>query len=160
VTGFLGLVMMDKIDRKILNEIQSRFPLVSRPYEALGKRLGLKEKEVIERTKRLKAEGVIRRIGGNFHSNRLNFTSTLCAAKVPAERIEAFVEAVNRYPGVTHNYLRNNTYNIWFTFIAENMKTINEALQAISKATGVKDILNLPAVKTFKIKVDFEINES
>jgi len=149
---------MDKIDRKILNEIQSHFPIVSRPYEALGKRLGLKEKDVIERTKRLKAEGVIRRIGGNFHSNRLNFTSTLCAARVPADRIEAFVEAVNHYPGVTHNYLRNHAYNIWFTFIAENMDTINESLQAISRATGVTDILNLPAVKTFKIKVDFEID--
>jgi DNA-binding Lrp family transcriptional regulator len=76
---------------------------------------------------------------------------------VDAEKIERFVEVVNRYPGVTHNYLRNDLYNIWFTFIAQDMATINNALREISDETGVKEILNLPAVKTFKIRVDFEV---
>ena len=83
--------------------------------------------------------------------------STLCAAKVPEDKIEQFVNVVNRYPGVTHNYLRNGRYNIWFTFIAESMEHINNALEEISRETGIKDIINLPAVKMFKIKVDFEL---
>ncbi|MBW2117077.1 MAG: AsnC family transcriptional regulator [Deltaproteobacteria bacterium] len=148
---------MDNIDKSILNEIQSDFPLTSRPYNEVGKRLDLSESEVIERTERLKEEGIIRRIGGNFQSGRLNFASTLCAAKVPEEKIGHFVEVVNRYPGVTHNYLRNHAYNIWFTFIAEDMAYIDNALRDISEETGVADLLNLPAVKMFKIKVDFEV---
>jgi DNA-binding Lrp family transcriptional regulator len=148
---------MDDTDKKILNEIQSDFPISSRPFHDLGKRLGLPEADVFERIRRLKEVGIIRRIGGNFHSGRLNFTSTLCAAKVPEEKIEDFVDIVNQYPGVTHNYLRNHEYNIWFTFIAEDMAYIESALEKISEETGVKDILNLPAVKTFKIKVDFEV---
>ena len=71
--------------------------------------------------------------------------------------MDRFVQVVNRYPGVTHNYLRNHEYNVWFTFIAPNMLFIDNALKEISKDSGVSEILNLPAVKTFKIKVDFEI---
>ncbi|MBW2138430.1 MAG: Lrp/AsnC family transcriptional regulator, partial [Deltaproteobacteria bacterium] len=107
---------MDHIDRAILNEIQSEFPIERRPYLEIGKRLGLGEEDVLERVKRLKENGIIRRIGGSFHSRKLNFTSTLCAAKVPDEKLDQFVATVNRYPGVTHNYRRNHDYNVWFTF--------------------------------------------
>jgi len=148
---------MDNTDKKILNEIQSDFPIAPNPFFELGKRLNLSELDVIERIKRLKDKGIIRRIGGNLHSSRLNFVSTLCAAKVPEEKIDRFVEIVNHYPGVTHNYLRNHNYNIWFTFIAQDMAYIDNALKQISEKTGVIEILNLPAVKTFKIKVDFEV---
>lgn len=148
---------MDDADKNILREIQSDFPITSRPYHELGKRVNLSEAEVISRVKALKEEGIIRRIGGNFPSSRLNFTSTLCAAKVSAEKLEHFVEVVNRYPGVTHNYLRKNTYNIWFTFIAQDMASIDNALREISDQTGVTGILNLPAVNTFKIRVDFKV---
>ncbi len=148
---------MDATNKNILNEIQSDFPITPRPFLELGRRLDLSENEVIEAIKRLRDEGIIRRIGGNFHSSKLNFASTLCAAKVPQEKIDDFVEIVNSYPGVTHNYLRNNDYNIWFTFIAQDMGYIERALQEISEATGVWAIRNLPAVRTFKIKVDFEV---
>lgn len=148
---------MDHIDRDILNEIQSDFPITSRPYQELGKRLGLPEDEVLERVKRLKSDGVIRRIGGNFNSRKLDFTSTLCAARVPKEKIKDFVSVVNNHKGVTHNYLRGHDYNVWFTFIAPSMAFIENALEEISNKTGVKDILNLPAVEMFKIKVDFEV---
>lgn len=148
---------MDDVDRDLLNEIQSDFPITTRPYHELGKRFDLSEDEVLERLRGLKEEGIIRRIGGNFHSKSLNFTSTLCAAKVPEEKMDRFVEIVNSYPGVTHNYLRNHDYNVWFTFIAQNASLIEKALEEISSATGVTEIINLPAVKQFKIKVDFEV---
>lgn len=148
---------MDKLDKDILNEIQSDFPIVSRPYREVGNRLDLSEEAVLERVRRMRERGIIRRIGGNFHSRRLNFTSTLCAAKVPDDKLESFVNAVNAYPGVTHNYLRNHAYNVWFTFIAENMQCIRKALAGITEQTGVSEILNLPAIRVFKIKVDFEV---
>jgi DNA-binding Lrp family transcriptional regulator len=148
---------MDEKDREILNEIQSAFPIVSRPYAELGARLGLKEEEVLERVANLRKSGVIRRIGANFHSDRLDFTSTLCAASVPEEKLERFVQKVNSYPGVTHNYLRSAPYNVWFTFIAPDMMSIENALRDIESETGVEKILNLPAERLFKIKVDFEI---
>ncbi len=148
---------MDSIDRQILNEIQSDFPITSRPYLDMGKHLDLTEQEVFERVKRLKLEGIIRRIGGNFNSRRLGFTSTLCAARVPEEKVKGFVDVVNGYKGVTHNYLRNHDYNVWFTFMAPAKEYINNALKEISEITGIDDILDLQAVRIFKLKVDLEV---
>jgi DNA-binding Lrp family transcriptional regulator len=148
---------MDEHDRSIINIIQSDFPISPRPYAEVGKRLNLSEEDVLNRVRALKEEGIIRRIGASFNSRKLDFTSTLCAARVPEEKVEAFVETVNRFSGVTHNYLRSNPYNVWFTFIAETMNEIEQALDSIRKETGVEDIRNLPAVRTFKIKVDFAV---
>ncbi len=101
--------------------------------------------------------GIIRRIGANFNSRKLGFTSTLCAARVPVERISEFVEKVNQYPGVTHNYEREGDFNIWFTFIAESQEIIESALKEIKNKTGIEELISLPAVNIFKIRVDFEV---
>jgi len=148
---------MDDIDRKLLNEIQSDFPITQRPYKDLGVWLSCSEDNILTRIKRLKKEGIIRRIGGNFDSQRIGFTTTLCAARIPDDTIEKFVGVVNKYSGVTHNYLRDHHYNIWFTFVAPNMKAIDKYIKEIMKHTGVRKILNLPAVKTFKILVNFDL---
>ena len=95
--------------------------------------------------------------GGNFVPGKLGFVSTLCAARVPTDKIDNFAEIVNRYPGVTHNYQRDNTYNVWFTFIAPSREEIEDNLRQIIKDTGVEDILNLPATKVFKIRAEFEV---
>jgi DNA-binding Lrp family transcriptional regulator len=150
-------VPIDDIDRDILNRIQSGFPITARPYRTIAEELGLSESEVLKRISRLKASGVIRRIGGNFTPDKLGFVSTLCAARVPEEKISQFAEVVNRYPGVTHNYRRENTYNIWFTFIAPSMDEIKANLEQIAAETGVAGILNLPATRVFKIKAEFKV---
>jgi DNA-binding Lrp family transcriptional regulator len=147
---------MDDIDKAILNRIQSDFPITSRPYLSIAEELGLAETDVIRRLSDLKNKGIIRRIGGNFVPGKLGYVSTLCAAKVPEDRINAFAKTVNRYAGVTHNYQRDNEFNIWFTFIAPSMTEIEENLEKISAETGISDIINLPATKVFKIKAHFD----
>ena len=148
---------IDDIDRAILNLIQSDFPITPRPYLAIANRLGFSENDVIKRLNRLKKKGIIRRIGGNFVPEKLGFVSTLCAARVPEDKIQSFAMAVNRYPGVTHNYQRDNKYNVWFTFIAPSMNEIDENLENISRQTGIKKIINLPATKVFKIRAHFNL---
>ncbi|MCX5892980.1 MAG: AsnC family transcriptional regulator [Deltaproteobacteria bacterium] len=147
---------MDELDKAILNEIQSHFPIASRPYEEVGSRVGAPEDEVMRRVQAMMDSGVIRRIGANFTSRKLGYTSTLCAAHVPEERLPRFVEVVNRYPGVTHNYLRRHHFNVWFTLIAESLERLDQILTEISQASGV-EVLSLPAQEIFKIKVDFPV---
>jgi len=150
-------VILDKMDRTILNEIQSDFPIDSRPYQALAEKLGCSEAEVLRRVRRLKEHEVIRRIGANFNSRKLGYTSTLCAAKVPPDRIEDFVGVVNSYPGVTHNYRRDHEYNFWFTLIAPSEEDLHRTIEEIAGETEVGEILSLPAERIFKIRVDFEM---
>ena len=148
---------LDAIDKSILNRIQSDFPITPRPYLTVADELNLTEKEVLDRVSRLKRAGIIRRIGGNFVPGKLGFVSTLCAARVPSDKIDYFAGVVNRHPGVTHNYQRDNKYNVWFTFIAPSMDEINTTLKEIAEETGVTDILNLPATKVFKIRAEFDV---
>jgi len=148
---------LDDADKKILNRIQSDFPMESKPYLALAAEFGLSEKEVLERVTRLKRDGIIRRIGANLTPARLGFVSTLCAAAVPEDRIDTFARCVNRYDGVTHNYVRQGTFNVWFTFIAPSMEEIESRLVAIAEETGIEKILNLPTTRVFKIRAQFDL---
>lgn len=150
-------VVLDDTDRAIINQIQSDFPITTRPFQTVAKLIGISEQEVIARIDHLKQKKIIRRIGGNFVPEKLGFVSTLCAARVPEDRIDEFTAAVNRYPGVTHNYLRDNTYNVWFTFITSSVADIESNLAEIAETTGITDILNLPATKVFKIRAEFQV---
>ena len=149
--------LMDEMDRMILNEIQSHFPIEARPYQVLGEKLGCSEEEVLQRVQDLKDREVIRRIGANCNSRKLGYTSTLCAAKVPSRLMARFVEVVNSYMGVTHNYRRDHDYNIWFTLIAPSEEKIERILREIVELTEVGEVMSLPAERLFKIQVDFEV---
>lgn len=148
---------MDDLDKTILNRIQTRFPLTPRPYESIAQEVGTTEADVLARVGRLKNIGIIRRVGGNFVPGKVGFVSTLCAAQVPEEKLDLFARTVNTFPGVTHNYLRENAFNVWFTFIAPSMEIIRGNLEQIAERTGVKRILNLPATHVFKIKAKFDL---
>jgi DNA-binding Lrp family transcriptional regulator len=148
---------MDETDKKLLNLIQENFPVTARPFLQIAERLGCDEQEALTRVKRLKEEGIIRRIGAVFDLRKLGFKSTLCAARVPEEKVADFAAAVNALSGVTHNYRRDNEYNIWFTLIMKSDEEISETLENIKKETGIDDILNLPATRTFKINARFDV---
>jgi DNA-binding Lrp family transcriptional regulator len=149
---------MDATDKRILDIIQTGFPIAPRPYAAIGEQVGLTEAEALARIRALTASGIIRRIGANFQSARIGFKSTLCAASVPPEKFDAFTAAVNAHPGVTHNYLRDHALNLWFTMIGPSREAIREDLAAITAQTGIS-ILNLPADRLFKIRVDFSMSD-
>lgn len=152
---------MDSVDQQILNQIQQRFPVSARPYEALGKNLDISEEEAHQRVTRLRKSGMIRRLGGVFDSGRLGYVSTLCAVAVPEEMVEAAASLINPLPGVTHHYLRDHRLNLWFTLIAPSRKHLEETLQHLEKQlmeqAAAGPLLNLPSIKTFKIKVQFQV---
>lgn len=146
---------MDDKDRALLNEIQSSFPVQSHPYSVLGARLGISEDETLSRIAKLKKMGIIRRIGASINSRGLGFVSTLVTAQVPTEQLNNFVDVVNSYSGVTHNYLRKHEYNVWFTLIAPSEPEKQRIVNEMSERTGIK-LIELPAKRIFKIRVDFK----
>jgi DNA-binding Lrp family transcriptional regulator len=148
---------VDETDRKILNMLQREFPLAIEPYRVLAERAGTDEEDFLERVRSLKKQGIIRRIGAVFDGAGAGFASTLCAAKVPIERLEQFTAVVNSYQGVTHNYLRDHAYNVWFTFIGPTREAIEESLDHISKQTGITDIVSMPVKRRFKVDTRFNV---
>lgn len=149
---------LNDADKKILDIIQSNFPLSSRPYKVIGDEIGMEEEEVLANVLNLKKQGIIRRLGANFQSKKLGFRSTLCAAKVPDDKLDLFIQEVNAKKGVTHNYLRKHEYNVWFTLMGPSWENVCETLADITAKTGI-EILNLPATKLFKIRVDFAMQD-
>ena len=148
-------IIMDCLDREILNIIQEGLPLDTKPFKTLGARIGIDEDDVLKRVRRLKNEGIIRRIGAVFDTGNLGLASTLCAAKVPADRLKKFVDVVNSYRGVTHNYLRDYEYNVWFTFIAPTKDEIEKSLSDISGKTGISNIISMSVKRRLKIEARF-----
>jgi DNA-binding Lrp family transcriptional regulator len=148
---------ISETDKAILNMIQLDFPIDARPFQVLAEKLNLSEEELIARIQSMKDSELIRRIGGNFSPDRLGYYSTLCTAQVPENKTDLFTQTVNAYPGVTHNYIRDHDFNVWFTFIAPSRNQIADSLEEISRQTGIRPILNLPATRVFKISANFKL---
>src|SRR5665648_1038552 len=150
---------MDSTDRALLNSIQNYFPIAVHPYQILGEAVGTTEEDAFRRVQRLRQDGVIRRLGGVFDSRRLGYYSTLCTAKFPEEKIPTLAKLLEGIPGVTHNYIRNHEYNVWFTLIARSKAVAESTLQTIRDVLGVSGIYSLPATLIFKINVNFDLSD-
>ena len=148
---------MDEIDKKILNILQKEFPLEEQPFLIIGQKCGISEDETINRVQKMKEGGLVRRIGAVFDGVKLGRVSTLCAARVPEEKTDGFVQIVNANKNVTHNYRRNNEYNIWFTVSAATAGELEAFLADVKEKTGITDILDMRAVRTFKINASFDV---
>ncbi len=150
---------LDNLDRELISIVQSGLPVSGEPYRELAEALKTTEEDILARIGKLVERGTIRRLGAIFDSRRLGYTGTLCALKVPPERIKAVAEIINRYPGVTHNYLRNHDYNMWFTLLAPEKGEVDRIIGEIRRLAGIDEIISLPAERLFKIRVNFDLTE-
>ena len=144
---------MDALDRRLLDEFQRDFPLVSRPYAILAERLGVAEEAVIERLTRLTAEGAISRVGAVFKPHTAG-SSTLAAMAVPPERLEEVADLVSAYPEVNHNYERENRLNLWFVAAAPDQERLEAVLAEIKARTGI-NVLDLRLLAEYHIDLGF-----
>lgn len=150
------MIYLDDIDKKILNIMQYDFPLDTRPFQKLGQGLGISEDEVIERLKRLHEEKALRKIGPIINRNRIGGNSTLVAVKVPEDMVEEVATMINDYEEVSHNYLRPDVFNVWFTLSTSGKERIEEILGELEQRTGL-EFVDMPTTRMFKIGVRFDI---
>ena len=148
---------MDLVDRKILNIIQTRFPLVEMPFAEIGDEVELPEEEVIERIGELKGKNVVRQISAIFDTRRLGYKTTLVAMRLPADELEAAAQIINVHPGVSHNYARNGHFNLWFTVAVPPYEDLAETVEDMASRTGAESYRLMPTIKFFKIGVNFDM---
>lgn len=152
---------MDKIDSRILQELQDDFPLCERPYDVIADRLQISRVELWGRIQRMLDSGLIRRMGASFDSSKFGFRSTLAAVSIEPELIDRAAEIINQFPEVTHSYLRNDVFNIWFTIIAVDDKRIEDILKEIRNSLSLErsKVLNLPEKRLFKLDARFSVSQ-
>ncbi len=149
---------MDELDQRILDALQYDFPLNERPFDLLAAGLGIDVAELWARVERMRHDGTIRRLGASLNSRKLGFSSTLAAVSVEPDRVDRAAEVVGRYDEVTHSYLRDHRFNIWFTVIARDAEKIEAILEEIRAALSLPSsaVLNLPMKRVFKLDARFK----
>jgi DNA-binding Lrp family transcriptional regulator len=152
-------IALDDLDRRLLNLMQGRFPLVPRPYAAVAGEASIAEQEALTRVERLVRERIIRQVTPIYDTRALGYGSMLVAAKVDSEFPHRAAQVINSHPGVSHNYLRNHDFNLWFTIAVEpdSRLGLDGTLQRLQALTGAESIRQLPTLKLFKIRMDLEM---
>ncbi len=152
-------VPLDDLDKKLLNLLQGSFPLEPRPFLRVAELADVTEDEVLARTQRLLDERIIRQVTPIFDTRALGYKSMLVAAKIDAENPHRAAKIVNAHPGVSHNYLRNHEFNLWFTIAVEpdSRLGLEGTLEVLGAEAGAESIRQLPTLKLFKIRMDLEM---
>ncbi len=152
-------IPLDDLDRKLLNLMQGRFPILARPYAHVAGEAGVGEDEVLARVRRLIDERIIRQVTPIFDTRALGYASMLVAAKVDPEHPWRAANVINAHPGVSHNYLRNHEFNIWFTIATEpgSALGLDGTLEVLAREAGAESVRQLPTLKLFKIRMDLEM---
>jgi siroheme decarboxylase len=154
-------VPLDELDRKLLNLLQGSFPIAARPYAHVAQLAGLRQQEVLDRTQRLLDERIIREITPIFDTRVLGYSSMLVAARVDSENPWRAAKIINSHPGVSHNYLRDHDFNLWFTIATEpdSPLGLEGTLEVLERLTGAESVRQLPTLRLFKIRMDLEMEK-
>jgi DNA-binding Lrp family transcriptional regulator len=152
-------IPLDELDKRLLNLMQGSFPIEPRPYLRVAELAGVQESEVMERVQHLLDERIIRQVTPIFDTRALGYSSMLVAAKVDSENPHRAAQVINAHPGVSHNYLRNHEFNLWFTIATEpdSPLGLEGTLQALAAEAGAESVRQLPTLKLFKIRMDLEM---
>ena len=150
---------LDAVDRKLLNLVQTQFPLTVKPYHALGEKLGISGEEVLSRIRSLKQASIIRNIAAIFDTRRIGYQTSLVAMKVDPARLDQAAKVVNKHPGVSHNYARNHAFNLWYTIALPPGAFLEETVERLREYAGGEVARPLPTLKLFKIGVKLEMEE-
>ncbi|MSP23093.1 MAG: Lrp/AsnC family transcriptional regulator [Dehalococcoidia bacterium] len=148
---------LSETTRLLLDLMQDEFPLVPRPYEALGKRLGLTEAQTLEYLAEARAAGVVRQICAIFDTKALGYSSALVAMRIAPEQLRRAVAVVNAHPGVSHNYRRSHDFNLWFTVAMPPGDDLDEVIQKLHVLTGAESTRPMPTLHLFKIAVTLDM---
>ncbi len=153
-------VPLDEFDKKLLDTMQGKFRIVPRPYAEVATLLGVEEETVLTRVRELIEQRIIRQVTPIFDTRALGYQSMLVAAKVDPEHPWRPAKIVNDHPGVSHNYLRNHEFNMWFTLATEpdSPLGLDGTLEVLKAETGAESVRQLPTLKLFKIRMDLEMS--
>jgi len=140
-------IELSENDIKLINRVQRNFPLCKDPFSQIAKEISLDKSWVIQRLQELEEQQVISRFG-SIAKRKKNSYSTLAALKVPPERVNDVAHLVSSYDEVTHNYLREHEYNLWFVIQSKSESKLAAALEDLRQHMDFP-MLNLPVLESY-----------
>ncbi|MFN4196545.1 MAG: hypothetical protein ACK4FM_00865 [Caldimicrobium sp.] len=147
-------------EEKLISLLQKKFPLMSRPFLNLAEEIGLEEEQVLTILKKWQEEGKLRQISAIFNPSFFQHRSSLFAFKVKEEQLTNAIEIINAHPGVSHNYLRDYSYNLWFTLVVPPGVNLLKEVEKLFHLSRAEEYLFLPILKVYKIAVIFQQENS
>jgi siroheme decarboxylase len=152
-------IPLDDVDRRLLNLMQGSFPIAPHPYAHVAELGGITEDETMTRVQHLLDKRIVRQVTPIFDTRALGYSSMLVAAKVDPEHPHRAAQIINAHPGVSHNYLRNHEFNLWFTIATEpdSRLGLEGTLEVLAREAGAESVRQLPTLKLFKIRMDLEM---
>lgn len=148
---------MDALDRQILDRLQRAFPLVAEPFKAIANALGTGGDEVMGRIAALKKLKLLRQISAIFNTGALGYRTSLVAMAVAEDEMDRASGVINRYPGVSHNYMRPGSYNMWYTIAVPPGHSLEDTVKALAREAGGWPTLILPARRKYKLAVVLDV---
>ncbi len=154
-------IPLDETDKRLMNLLQSRFPLDPEPFALVAGEADLSPADVLGRTQRLLDGRIIREITPIFDTRALGYDSMLVAAKVDSANPQRAARMVNAHPGVSHNYLRTHDFNLWFTIATppDSKLGLKGSIEALMEETGAESMRELPTLVLFKINMNLEMEQ-
>ncbi|SHK11641.1 Lrp/AsnC family transcriptional regulator [Desulforamulus aeronauticus] len=151
---------LSELDKQIVMELQSGLPLVSRPFEALARRLKITEEEFITRVHAIQQAGIMRRIGAALRHRRVGYTANaMIVWQIPEDKIDVVGEQFFHLPEITHCYQRvslpqwpYNFYTMVHGHSREECQRIAERLAQIAGINSYRILYSVAELKKSSMK--------
>ncbi len=157
------MAVITDMEKRVARQVQGDIPLDKRPFDAIGKRIGISGSDVIDVLKKLKKKGIMRRFGAVLRHQRAGFSEkAMVVWAVPEERCKEAGSLLASYREISHCYERTppleGVYNI-FTMVhlaggdpeeTSGKDRLEEFTAGVSSTIGVRKYKILQSLEEFK----------
>ena len=143
-------------DKKLIRLLQESLPLESRPYAALAEKVGLSEREVMDKVAGWLESGIIRRFGATVRHHKMGYSAN-CMVVWPVtdpQEADRLGELFAAFPEVTHCYRRPAfegwPYTLYTMVHSTSQEGIEQTLELMKTASGLSEYRGLFSEKEWK----------
>jgi DNA-binding Lrp family transcriptional regulator len=146
------------LDEQLIEMIQFGLPLVERPYEAVGEKIGRSEAAVIERIQSMQTSGAIKRFGVVVRHRELGYrANAMLVWDVPEERVDALGERLSEMECVTLCYQRCRhlpewPYNLFCMIHGRDRDEVEECIEDITERFKLRSLPHQVLFSTRRFK--------
>jgi DNA-binding Lrp family transcriptional regulator len=145
----------DRQEESLIRLLQTGLPLISDPWTELGRQCGYSGTEVLDKLRRWREEGLIRRFGAFLDHYKTGLSANAMVVWVcPEDRIEDVGSAIAALRSVTHCYERMVSqkwpYNLYTMIHGDSYESLEAIIAGIARDNGLSDYRVLYSKKEYK----------